>query len=51
VIKEVAVIIEAYHFCQLHTNFFQHPAVEVNSINRGKYWGLSMWILAQQVTY
>jgi len=27
------------------------PAVKVNSICRGNYWGLSMWISTQQVNY
>jgi len=30
-------------------NFIQHPAVKVNSIRRGNYWGSSVWILRQQV--
>jgi hypothetical protein len=50
-IKQTAVIIEAYHFCQLCTKFFQHPAVKVNSICRGNYWGSSMWLSTQQVNY
>jgi hypothetical protein len=32
-------------------NFVQHPALKVNSIRRGSYWGPSMWIFTQQVTY
>ena len=32
-------------------NFIQHPAVKVNSICRGNYWGSSRWILMQQVNY
>ena len=32
-------------------NFIHHPAVTVNSIRRGNYWGSSMWILTQQVNY
>jgi hypothetical protein len=35
VINENSVIIEAYHLCQLHTKFFQLPAVKVNYICRG----------------
>ena len=31
--------------------FIQHPAVKVNSICRGNYWVLSMWISTQQVNY
>jgi hypothetical protein len=38
VIKQTVVIIEAYHFCLLHTKFIQHPGVKVNSICRGNYW-------------
>jgi hypothetical protein len=30
-------------------NFFQHPAVKVNYIWRGNYWGSSMEILMKQV--
>ena len=30
---------------------FQHPALKVNSICRGIYWGSSMWIPTQQVDY
>jgi len=50
-IKQIVLIIEAYHFCLLHTNFIHHPAVKVNSICRGNYWGSSVWILTQQVNY
>ena len=32
VIKHIAVIIEAYHFCQLRTSFIQHPIVKFISI-------------------
>jgi len=31
--------------------FIQHPAVKVNSICGGNYWGSSMWISTQQVNY
>jgi len=51
VIKQIVVIIEAYHFCQLCTNFIQHAAVKANSIRRGNCWGLSVWISMQQVDY
>jgi hypothetical protein len=37
--------------CQLHTKFIQHPAVKVNSICRGNYWGSWTWILMQWVNY
>jgi hypothetical protein len=50
-IKHVVVIIEAYHFCQLRSNFIQHPAVKVNPICRRNYLGSSMWISRQQVKY
>jgi hypothetical protein len=33
--KRIVAIAEEYHFCQLHTNFIQQPAVKGNSINRG----------------
>src|SRR5215469_5189205 len=32
-------------------NFVQHPALKVNSICGGSYWGSSMWIPTQQVDY
>jgi len=41
---------QAYQFCCVQ-NFIQHPAVKVNSICRGNYWGSSMWSLTQQVNY
>ena len=37
--------------CQLCINFFQHPAVNVNTIYRGNYWGSSVWISTQEVNY
>jgi hypothetical protein len=33
VVKQILVIIVAYHFCQLHTNI-QHPSVRSNSMWR-----------------
>ena len=50
-VKQIVVIIGAYHFCQLHKNSIQHPAVKVNSICRGNYWGSSRWISTKQVNY
>ena len=38
-------------FANYVQNFFQHPAVKINSICRGNYWGSSMWISTQQVNY
>jgi hypothetical protein len=32
-------------------NFVQHPALKVNSICGGNYWGSSMWIPTQYVIY
>jgi len=32
-----------------YTIFVQHPAVKINSICRGNYWGSSMWISKQQI--
>jgi hypothetical protein len=32
-------------------NFVQHPAVNGNSICRGNYWGLLVWILTQHINY
>ena len=49
--KQILVIIEAHHFRQIRTNFIQHPASDFNSICRGNYWGLSMWISTQHVSY
>ena len=50
-IKQIVVIIGAYHFCQLRKNSIQHPSLKVNSICRGNYRGSSMWVPAQQVDY
>ena len=51
-IKLIVAIIEACHFCQLHTKFIQHPAVKVNSIFRvNSNQGSSVWISMQQVNY
>jgi len=36
-IKQIVVIIETYHFCQLLTNFIQNSAVKVNPICRRNY--------------
>ena len=38
-IKQTVVIIEAYHFCQLHTKFYPTSCVKVNSVCRGNYCG------------
>ena len=47
-IKQTAVIIQPYHFnCYTH-NLVQQPAVKVNFICRGNYWGSSMWISMHQ---
>ena len=51
VIKQIVVIIGAFHFCQLRTRFIQHPAVKVHSICRGNYWRSSVWISMQQINY
>jgi len=40
VIKQNVAIIGAYHFCQLHTKFIQHPAVKVNSVLQRKLLGI-----------
>jgi len=41
VIKQIVVIIGAYHVCQIHKKkFTQHPTVKVNSTCRGNYWGI-----------
>ena len=50
-IKQTVITIGAYRLCQLRTKFVQHPALKVNSICRGRYWGSSMWIPMQQVDY
>jgi len=51
VIKQIVVIIEAFSFFSYLQNFIQNPAVKVHSIWRGNYWGSSVWILTQQVSY
>jgi len=38
-------------FANYVKNFIQHPAVKVNSISRGNYWGSSVWILTQHINY
>jgi hypothetical protein len=47
VIKQNVVIIEVYHFSQLHTKFYPKPTVKVNSICSGNYCGSSVLILMQ----
>jgi hypothetical protein len=42
--KQTVTAIQVFHFCQLRTKFIQHPAIKVNSICRGNYWGSSVWI-------
>jgi hypothetical protein len=44
VIKEIVVIIKAFHFVNYIQNSIQHSCVKVNSICRGNYWGSSVWI-------
>jgi hypothetical protein len=34
-------------FANYVQNFVQHPALKVNAICGGNYWGLSMWIPTQ----
>jgi len=43
-IKQIVVIIGAYHFANHLQNFIQHPALKVNSICEGNYRGSSMWL-------
>jgi len=50
-IKQIIIIMGAYHFYQLRTKFYPTSAVKVNSICRGNYWGSSMWISKNQVNY
>ena len=50
-INEFVVIIGTYHFSNYVQNFVQHPAVKINSMCRGNYWGSSMWISTLQVNY
>ena len=45
--KTDVMTIGACHFCNYVQNFVQHPALKVNSICRGNYWGSSMWIPTQ----
>jgi len=51
VIKQIILIKGHITFANYVQNFIQHPAVKLNSIFRGNYWGSSMWILMQQVNY
>jgi len=37
----------AYHFANHLQNFIQHPALKVNSVCEGNYWGSSMWLSTQ----
>jgi hypothetical protein len=39
------------NYRDISQNFIQYPAVKVNSICRGNYWGSSAWIFTQQVIY
>ena len=50
VIKQRAVIIEAYKFVSYVQNFIQHPAVNVNFICIGNNWGSSEWNSTRQST-
>jgi hypothetical protein len=51
-IKHTVVIIGASLLPTMYVqNFIQHPALKVNSICRGNYWGSKMWTLTQQVEY
>jgi len=43
--KQIVVIMETYHFFKHIQNFIQHPAVKVNFMCRGNYWGSSVWIM------
>jgi len=47
VIKQIVIIITAYHFA----NYEQNSAVKVNSLCRGNYWRSSVWISKQQLNY
>jgi len=38
-IKQIVVIVEVYHFAIYVQSFNQHPAIKVNSICGGNYWG------------
>jgi len=39
-IKHIIICIEAYHFCELRTKFFQYPAVKFNSHMQRKLLGI-----------
>jgi hypothetical protein len=47
--KRIMVHIQAHHFNIYVQNFIQYSAVNLNSICRGNYWGLSVWISTQLV--
>jgi len=38
-IKQTVLIIQAYYCANYVQKFIQHPAIKVNSICRGNYWG------------
>jgi len=46
-IKQIVLIIEAYYCPNYVQKFIKHPAVKVNSIRRGNYWGSQVLILTQ----
>jgi hypothetical protein len=50
-IKLTVVIIGTCHFANYVQNFIHHPAIKFNSMCRGNYWGLSVWISTQEVDY
>jgi len=40
-----------YTFVKIVQIFIHHSVVKVNSIYRGNYWGISVWIKTQQAIY
>jgi len=47
-ITQTVVFIESCHFARYIQNVNQHPAVKVNSVCRGNYWGSLRWIWTQE---
>jgi hypothetical protein len=50
-LKQILIIIGAYHFWQTLTKFIQNTALKFNPICEGNYRGSSMWLSTQQVDY
>jgi len=49
--KQIVIIRGISLFASYVQNTLQNPAVKVNSICGGNYWGSSVWISSQQINY